>query len=342
MLPQAAGCTLPPPPLHHFFYSPPSCSPFIGPAIPRVCRACPMPAPERCSTRCCPRRSCRGVPRRRAGASRPSNDTLQVCAGWGGPRGGAGKRRARMRAVHAAGRRCCAATHGVPAPASPASGTFTPPLHLHRASCRHGEAGRRHPGARVPAWPGVDERPTAAPGPRAVRQGGRPGLLDVLVGGWVGTRGVLCFGSRAGMVVDIDGGGKGGWVGGWGGWVGQCGWSGVCGWAGVPLCKLPPRAPSLNPTRPLPPPRPHPNRPRSCINCMHILPDLAFLERKYASSPVAVVGVHRCGLLLTLVPWSGWLGGRSGNALRAPRWQGWTCAGARARGCEGEGGARAR
>ncbi|KAL4421480.1 hypothetical protein ABPG75_010771 [Micractinium tetrahymenae] len=29
-----------------------------------------------------------------------------------------------------------------------------------------------------------------------------------------------------------------------------------------------------------------------CINCMHVLPDLAFLERKYAGSPVAVVGVH--------------------------------------------------
>lgn len=25
---------------------------------------------------------------------------------------------------------------------------------------------------------------------------------------------------------------------------------------------------------------------------MHVLPDLAFLERKYAGSPVAVVGVH--------------------------------------------------
>ncbi|GAB4822761.1 hypothetical protein N2152v2_009807 [Parachlorella kessleri] len=29
-----------------------------------------------------------------------------------------------------------------------------------------------------------------------------------------------------------------------------------------------------------------------CINCMHVLPDLAFLERKYEGSPVAVVGVH--------------------------------------------------
>ena len=29
-----------------------------------------------------------------------------------------------------------------------------------------------------------------------------------------------------------------------------------------------------------------------CINCMHILPDLAALERKYAGRPVAVVGVH--------------------------------------------------
>lgn len=29
-----------------------------------------------------------------------------------------------------------------------------------------------------------------------------------------------------------------------------------------------------------------------CINCMHILPDLAYLEGKYASQPVAVVGVH--------------------------------------------------
>lgn len=29
-----------------------------------------------------------------------------------------------------------------------------------------------------------------------------------------------------------------------------------------------------------------------CINCMHILPDLAALEAKYASQPVTVVGVH--------------------------------------------------
>lgn len=29
-----------------------------------------------------------------------------------------------------------------------------------------------------------------------------------------------------------------------------------------------------------------------CINCMHVLPDLAALERKYAGKPVAVVGVH--------------------------------------------------
>lgn len=29
-----------------------------------------------------------------------------------------------------------------------------------------------------------------------------------------------------------------------------------------------------------------------CINCMHILPDLAFLEHKYADQPVAFVGVH--------------------------------------------------
>ena len=29
-----------------------------------------------------------------------------------------------------------------------------------------------------------------------------------------------------------------------------------------------------------------------CINCMHTLPDLAALERKYAGQPVAVVGVH--------------------------------------------------
>ena len=29
-----------------------------------------------------------------------------------------------------------------------------------------------------------------------------------------------------------------------------------------------------------------------CINCMHVLPDLTALERKYASKQVAVVGVH--------------------------------------------------
>src|SRR5437870_6174343 len=29
-----------------------------------------------------------------------------------------------------------------------------------------------------------------------------------------------------------------------------------------------------------------------CINCMHILPDLEFLERKYEGKAVAVVGVH--------------------------------------------------
>eukprot|EP00884_Botryococcus_braunii_P006329 jgi/Botrbrau1/15698/Bobra.4_1s0071.2 len=29
-----------------------------------------------------------------------------------------------------------------------------------------------------------------------------------------------------------------------------------------------------------------------CINCIHVLPDLAFLERKYAGKPVVVVGVH--------------------------------------------------
>ena len=29
-----------------------------------------------------------------------------------------------------------------------------------------------------------------------------------------------------------------------------------------------------------------------CINCMHILPDLAALEAKYAGKPVVVVGVH--------------------------------------------------
>src|SRR5512145_1840437 len=29
-----------------------------------------------------------------------------------------------------------------------------------------------------------------------------------------------------------------------------------------------------------------------CINCMHVLPDLAFLEEKYAGEPFVVVGVH--------------------------------------------------
>ena len=29
-----------------------------------------------------------------------------------------------------------------------------------------------------------------------------------------------------------------------------------------------------------------------CINCIHVLPDLAELERKYAAYPVAFVGVH--------------------------------------------------
>ncbi|MEK7315873.1 MAG: thioredoxin-like domain-containing protein, partial [Candidatus Eisenbacteria bacterium] len=29
-----------------------------------------------------------------------------------------------------------------------------------------------------------------------------------------------------------------------------------------------------------------------CINCMHVLPDLAFLEQKYASEPFVVIGVH--------------------------------------------------
>jgi thiol-disulfide isomerase/thioredoxin len=29
-----------------------------------------------------------------------------------------------------------------------------------------------------------------------------------------------------------------------------------------------------------------------CVNCMHVLPDLAALEAKYAGRPVAVVGVH--------------------------------------------------
>ena len=29
-----------------------------------------------------------------------------------------------------------------------------------------------------------------------------------------------------------------------------------------------------------------------CINCMHILPDLEYLEQKYADQPVMVIGVH--------------------------------------------------
>jgi len=29
-----------------------------------------------------------------------------------------------------------------------------------------------------------------------------------------------------------------------------------------------------------------------CINCMHILPDLSFLEHKYAAEPVTFIGVH--------------------------------------------------
>src|SRR3989339_704938 len=29
-----------------------------------------------------------------------------------------------------------------------------------------------------------------------------------------------------------------------------------------------------------------------CINCMHVLPDLAFLEEKYKSEPFQVIGVH--------------------------------------------------
>lgn len=29
-----------------------------------------------------------------------------------------------------------------------------------------------------------------------------------------------------------------------------------------------------------------------CINCMHVLPELAALERKYTGQPVCVVGVH--------------------------------------------------
>src|SRR3989304_2384241 len=29
-----------------------------------------------------------------------------------------------------------------------------------------------------------------------------------------------------------------------------------------------------------------------CINCMHVLPDLAYLERKYRDHPFLVIGVH--------------------------------------------------
>ena len=29
-----------------------------------------------------------------------------------------------------------------------------------------------------------------------------------------------------------------------------------------------------------------------CINCMHILPDLEYIEEKYAGQPVVVIGVH--------------------------------------------------
>ena len=29
-----------------------------------------------------------------------------------------------------------------------------------------------------------------------------------------------------------------------------------------------------------------------CINCMHVLPDLAFLEEKYAGKPVVILGCH--------------------------------------------------
>ena len=29
-----------------------------------------------------------------------------------------------------------------------------------------------------------------------------------------------------------------------------------------------------------------------CINCMHVLPDLEYLEEKYAADPVAIIGVH--------------------------------------------------
>ena len=29
-----------------------------------------------------------------------------------------------------------------------------------------------------------------------------------------------------------------------------------------------------------------------CINCMHVLPDLAYLEEKYKDQPFLVIGVH--------------------------------------------------
>lgn len=29
-----------------------------------------------------------------------------------------------------------------------------------------------------------------------------------------------------------------------------------------------------------------------CVNCMHVLPELAALERRFAAQPVTVVGVH--------------------------------------------------
>ena len=30
----------------------------------------------------------------------------------------------------------------------------------------------------------------------------------------------------------------------------------------------------------------------ACVNCMHVVPDLKFLEEKYAGKPFTVVGVH--------------------------------------------------
>ena len=63
----------------------------------------------------------------------------------------------------------------------------------------------------------------------------------------------------------------------------------------------------LHPLSLLPPSQP----PRS-INCMHILPDLAFVEKKYAGTPFAVVSgaanVHRNS--------SGFVVGRSGHEVR--------------------------